>query len=50
MHNSKNLLDLNMCQSMKRCKRTLKECRQNEESLRANAHAKSLFEKDITSF
>ena len=24
---------------------TLKECRQNEESLRANAHSKSLFEK-----
>ena len=39
-----------MCQSRIRFKRTLKECRQNEESLRANAHAKSLFEKDMTSF
>ena len=44
------LLYLNMCQSRIRFKRTLKECRQNEESLRANAHAKSLFEKDMTSF
>ena len=39
-----------MCQSRIRFKRTLKECRQNGESLRANAHAKSLFEKDMTSF
>ena len=44
------LLYLNMCQSRIRFKRTLKGCRQNEESLRANAHAKSLFEKDMTSF
>ena len=39
-----------MCQSKIRFKRTLKECRQNEERLRANAHAKSLFETDMTSF
>ena len=39
-----------MCQSRIRFKRTLKECGQNEESLRANVHAKSLFEKDMTPF
>ena len=42
-----------MCQSRISFKRTLKECIQSEERLRANAHfaqAKSLFEKDMTSF
>ena len=44
------LLYLNMCQSRIRFKRTLRECRQNEEIIRANAHANSLMEKDMTSF
>ena len=44
------LLYLNMCQSRIRFKRTLRECRQNEETIRANAHANSLMKKDMTSF
>ena len=44
------LLHLNMCQSRIRFKRTLRECRQNEETIRANAHANSLMKKDMTSF
>ena len=28
----------------------MRECRQNEETIRANEHAKSLMEKDMTSF
>ena len=44
------LLYLNMCQSRIRFKRTLRECRQNEEIICANAHANSLMEKDMTSF
>ena len=44
------LLYFNMCQSRIRFKRTLRECRQNEEIIRANEHAKSLMEKDMTSF
>ena len=44
------LLYLNMCQSRIRFKRTLRECRQNEEIIRANAHANSLMEKDMTLF
>ena len=44
------LLYFNMCQSRIRFKRTLRECRQNEEINRANEHAKSLMEKDMTSF
>ena len=43
------LLYFNMCQSRIRFKRTLIECRQNEEINRANEHAKSLMEKDMTS-
>ena len=39
-----------MCQSKIRFKRTLRECRQNEETFRANAHANSLMKKDMTSF
>ena len=39
-----------MCQSRIRFKRTLRECRQNEEIIRANKHAESLMEKDMTSF
>ena len=39
-----------MCQSRIRFKRTLRECRQNEETIRANAHANSLMKKDMTSF
>ena len=39
-----------MCQSRIRFKRTLRECRQNEEIIRANAHANSLMEEDMTSF
>ena len=39
-----------MCQSRIRFKRTLRECRQNEEIIRANEHAKSLMEKDMTLF
>ena len=39
-----------MCQSRIRFKRTLRECRQNEEIIRANAHANSLMEKNMTSF
>ena len=41
---------LNMCQSRIRFKRTLRECRQNEEIIRANAHANSLMEEDMTLF
>ena len=44
------LLYLNMCQSRIRFKHTLRECRQNEEIIRANAHTNSLMEKDMTSF
>ena len=44
------LLYLNVCQSRIRFKRTLRECRQNEETIRANAHANSLMKKDMTSF
>ena len=44
------LLYLSMCQSRIRFKRTLRECRQNEETIRANAHANSLMKKDMTSF
>ena len=44
------LLYLNMCQSRIRFKRTLRECRRNEETIRANAHANSLMKKDMTSF
>ena len=44
------LLYLNMCQSRIRFKRTLRECRQNEEIIRANAHANSRLKKDMTSF
>ena len=44
------LLYLNMCQSRIRFKRTLRECRQNDETIRANAHANSLMNKDMTSF
>ena len=44
------LLYLNMCQSRIRFKRTLRECKQNEEIIRANAHANSLMEKHMTSF
>ena len=47
---SSGLLYLNMCQSRIRFKRTLRECRQNEEIIRANAHANSLTEKDMSSF
>ena len=36
------LLYLSMCQSRIRFKRTLRKCRQNEETIRANAHANSL--------
>ena len=43
-------LHVNICQSRIRFKRTLKECRQNEETIRANAHANSLMKKDMTSF
>ena len=39
-----------MYQSRIRFKRTLRECRQNEETFRANAHANSLMKKDMTSF
>ena len=39
-----------MCQFRIRFKRTLRECRKNEEIIRANAHANSLTEKDMTSF
>ena len=39
-----------MCQSRIRFKSTLRECRQNEETIRANAHANSLMKKDMTSF
>ena len=42
------LLYLNL--SRIRFMRTLRECRQNEEIIRANAHANSLMEKDMTSF
>ena len=44
------LLYLNMCQSRIRFMRTLRKCRQNEEIIRANAHANSLMEKDMTLF
>ena len=44
------LLCFNMCQSRIRFKRTLRECRQNEEIIRANEHAKSFMDKDMTSF
>ena len=44
------LLYFNMCQSRIRFKRTLRECRQNEEIIRANEHAKSFMDKDMTSF
>ena len=44
------LLYFNMGQSRIRVRRSLKECKQNEERLCANAHAQSLFEKDMTSF
>ena len=44
------LLYLNMCQFRIRFKRTLGECRQNEEIIRANAHANSLMEKDMTMY
>ena len=40
------LLYLNMCQSRIRFKRTLRECRQNEEIIHANAHVNFLMEKD----
>ena len=43
-------LYLNMCQSRIRFKRTLRECRQNDDTIRANAHANSLMKKDMTSF
>ena len=39
-----------MCQSRIRFKRKLRECRQNEEIIRANEHAKSFMDKDMTSF
>ena len=44
------LLYFNMCQSRIRFKFTLRECRQNDEIIRANQHVKSLMEKDMTSF
>ena len=44
------LLYLNMCQSRIRFKSTLRECRQTEGTIRANAHANSLMSKDMTSF
>ena len=40
------LLYLNMCQSRIRFKRTLRECIQNEEAIRANANANSLMKKE----
>ena len=39
-----------MCQSRIGFKRILRECKQNEEIIRANEHAKSFMEKDMTSF
>ena len=44
------LLYLNMCQSRIKFKRTLRECRQTEETIRANAHANSLMKEYMTSF
>ena len=44
------LLYFDMCQSRIRFKLRLRECRHNEEIIRANEHAKSLMEKDMTSF
>ena len=44
------LLYLNMSQSRIKFKRILRECRQNEKIIRANAHAKSLMKKNMTSF
>ena len=37
-----------MCQSRIRFKRTLRECKQDEEIIRANEHAKSFMDKDMT--
>ena len=42
------LLYFNMCQSRTRFKRTLRECRQNEDIIRANEHAKSFINKYMT--
>ena len=39
----------NMCQSKIRFKRTLRECKQNEEIIRANEHAKSFMDKNMIS-
>ena len=40
-----------MChESRIRFKLRLRECRQNNDMIRANEHAKSLMEKDMTSF
>ena len=39
-----------MCQSRIRFKSTLRECRHNEEIIRANAHAKSLMKRDMALF
>ena len=44
------VLYFNMCQSRIRFKRTLRECRQNEEITRANEHDKSFMDKDMTLF
>ena len=39
-----------MCQSRTRFKRTLRECRQNEETIHASAHTNSPMENDMTLF
>ena len=44
------ILYFKVCQCRIRFKRTLRECRQNEEIIRVNEHAKSFIDNDMTSF